>query len=89
MYPGTFALTTPDKPAVVMGRSGERVSYFELNARSQQLAQLLQAGVRHRHDTGVGFDSGERIVGCQDAAVSKGVEQGGFANIGQADDADG
>jgi long-chain acyl-CoA synthetase len=47
MYPGTFARTTPDKPAVVMGRSGERVSYFELNARSQQLAHLLyERGLR-------------------------------------------
>ncbi|MCW2548254.1 MAG: AMP-dependent synthetase and ligase [Mycobacterium sp.] len=42
MYPGTYAITTPDKPAVIMGRTGESVSYFELNARSAQLAHLLR-----------------------------------------------
>jgi long-chain acyl-CoA synthetase len=41
MYPGTFAATTPDKPAVIMGRSGEVVTYRELDERSARLAQLL------------------------------------------------
>ena len=40
MYPGTFAATTPDKDAIVMG-SGQRVSYRELDERSLRLAQLL------------------------------------------------
>lgn len=40
MYPGTFAATTPDKPAVIMGTSGEIVTYRELDERSNQLAQL-------------------------------------------------
>ena len=43
MYPGTFAATTPDKPAVVMGRSGAVVTYRELDERSARLAQLLYA----------------------------------------------
>jgi long-chain acyl-CoA synthetase len=43
MYPGTFAATTPDKPAVIMGRSGEVVTYRELDERSARLAQLLYA----------------------------------------------
>ena len=42
MYPGTWAETTPEKDAIVMG-SGERVSYRELNDRSMQLAQLLHS----------------------------------------------
>jgi long-chain acyl-CoA synthetase len=42
MYPGSFAATTPDKAAIVMG-GGERVSYRELDERSMQLAQLLWA----------------------------------------------
>jgi long-chain acyl-CoA synthetase len=42
MYPGTFAATTPDKDAIVMG-AGQRVSYRELDDRSMRLAQLLYA----------------------------------------------
>jgi long-chain acyl-CoA synthetase len=41
MYPGTYAETTPDKPAYIMGGTGETVTYRELNDRSNQLAQLL------------------------------------------------
>ena len=43
MYPGFFAATTPDKPAVIMGRSREVVTYGELEERSARLAQLLYA----------------------------------------------
>ncbi len=43
MYPGKFAETTPDKPALIMAGSGERMTYRELNDRSNQLAQLLHA----------------------------------------------
>jgi len=42
VYPGAFAPTTPDKPAVVMG-SGKMITYKELDDRSAQLAQLLHA----------------------------------------------
>ncbi len=43
MYPGTFAQTTPDKPAIVMAATGETVTYRELDDRSNQLAQWLHA----------------------------------------------
>lgn len=43
MYPGKFAETTPDKPALIMAGSGETMTYRELNDRSNQLAQLLRA----------------------------------------------
>ena len=47
MYPGTHAVTTPDKAAYIMGGSGEVVTYRELNDRSNQLAQLLyERGLR-------------------------------------------
>ena len=46
-YPGTFAETTPDKPAYVMGGSGEVVTYKQLDDESNQLAQLLyERGLR-------------------------------------------
>jgi long-chain acyl-CoA synthetase len=41
MFPGTFAATTPDKPAVIRPATGEQITYAELEARSAQLAHLL------------------------------------------------
>ena len=40
MYPGIHARTTPDKPALIMGMSGEVVTYRQLDERSNQLARL-------------------------------------------------
>ncbi len=43
LHPCHHALSTPDKPALVMARSGETVTYRELEARSNQGAQLFRA----------------------------------------------
>ncbi|MBL7524041.1 acyl-CoA synthetase [Frankia sp. CNm7] len=43
VYPGLYARTAPDRPAVVMAAGGERVTYAQLDARSTQLARLLAA----------------------------------------------
>ena len=43
MYPGTWAATTPDKPALVMAGSGRTLTYRELDERSLRLAQHLRA----------------------------------------------
>lgn len=43
MYPGIHAKRQPDHPAFIMASSGETVSYRELDARSNRLAQLLRA----------------------------------------------
>lgn len=43
MYPGTHALTTPAKAAVIMASTGEVVTYSELDDRSNQLAQWFHA----------------------------------------------
>jgi long-chain acyl-CoA synthetase len=42
MYPGAFAQTTPNKPAIVMAASGRVVTYRELDDASRQLAVALQ-----------------------------------------------
>ena len=42
MYPGVHAASTPDKPALIMGSSGEVVTYAELDQRSNQLAHLFR-----------------------------------------------
>jgi long-chain acyl-CoA synthetase len=43
MYPGTPAEKKPDHPAIVMARSGEVVTYGELEARSNQLARFWRS----------------------------------------------
>ena len=43
MYPGHYAKVSPDKPAAIHARTGETLTYAELDARSNQLAQLLHA----------------------------------------------
>ena len=46
-YPGTYASTDPDRPAVIMARSGQVRTFGELEARSSQFAQLMwAAGLR-------------------------------------------
>ncbi len=47
MYPGAHSQTTPDKPAVIMGRTGQALTYRALDDRSNRLAQLWwAAGLR-------------------------------------------
>ncbi|WP_148614160.1 acyl-CoA synthetase [Nocardioides rubriscoriae] len=43
MYPGTWAQTHPDKPALVMAGSGRTLTYTELDDRSLRLANRLRA----------------------------------------------
>jgi acyl-CoA synthetase (AMP-forming)/AMP-acid ligase II len=42
MHPANIAAETPDKPAIIMARTGETISYRELDARSNQGAQLFR-----------------------------------------------
>ena len=55
MYPGTYAQTTPDKPAYIMAGSGEVVTYRQLDARSNQCAQLFRS---------LGLTTGDSIALC-------------------------
>ena len=74
MYPGTFAATTPDKPAVIMAGSGEQLSYAELDARSARLAQLLHAsGLRKGDHVAIFMENNIRYFECYWAAVRSGL----------------
>lgn len=50
MYPGTFAATTPDKPALVLFPSGSTLTYAELDDRSLRLANHLRAAGLQKGD---------------------------------------
>jgi long-chain acyl-CoA synthetase len=41
MHPGTFAATTPDRPAVIMAGSGEILTYRQLDEGANQIARLF------------------------------------------------
>ena len=74
MYPGTFAETTPDKPAAIMAGSGEVLTYKELNDRSNQVAQLLwAAGLRRGDHVSIFMENNLRFFECYWAAVRSGL----------------
>lgn len=50
MYPGNYAKTKPQAPAVIMGSSGESQTFLQLDQRSNQLAHLLRAAGLRRGD---------------------------------------
>jgi len=50
LYLADHARLTPDKPAIIAAESGERLTYRELDDRSNQLAQLFHANGLQRGD---------------------------------------
>src|SRR4051794_36654848 len=50
MYPGTFAATHPDRPAVIMAETGEGLTYRELEDSSVRLARTLAGHGLRRGD---------------------------------------
>ena len=47
MYPGTYAQTDPDRPAVIVAETGQQMSYRQLDDDSAALARVLHdAGLR-------------------------------------------
>jgi fatty-acyl-CoA synthase len=50
MYPGRYAQTCPNKAAAISARTGEVITYAELDARSNRLAQLLWSEGLRRGD---------------------------------------
>lgn len=43
MHPSIHARTQPNRPAIIMAASGETITFAELDARSNQVAQLLRS----------------------------------------------
>ena len=74
MYPGTFAETTPDKPAAIMAGTGETLTYKQLDDRSNQLAQLMwAAGLRPGDHVSIFMENNLRYFECFWAAVRSGL----------------
>ena len=60
MYPGTYAVTTPDKAAVIMAGTEQVVTYRELDDSSRRLAVALHA---------LGLRKGDVVAMLSDNAV--------------------
>ena len=56
-YPGTWAQRTPDRPAVIMGGSGQIVTYAELDETANRLSQFFRA---------LGLRQGDHISFCME-----------------------
>ena len=74
MWPGAHAQRTPDKPACVMAGSGEVMTYAELDARSNRLAQLLHArGLRFGDHIALCMENSPRFLEVCWAAQRSGL----------------
>jgi len=60
MYPGAHAVTTPDKPAVIMTGSGEQMTFSELNEYAHRLANLFESA---------GLKPGDHVALCLENRV--------------------
>ncbi|HEX7167594.1 MAG TPA: AMP-binding protein [Acidimicrobiales bacterium] len=74
MHPGAHAEAHPDKPAYVMGGSGETVTYKQLDDRSNQLAQLLfDRGLRPGDGVAICMENNARYLEATWAAQRSGL----------------
>ena len=74
LQPGTYAVTHPDKPAVIMASTGEQVTYAQLEARSRRLAQLLHArGLREGDRVAILLENNPRYFEVAWAAQRSGM----------------
>jgi len=74
MYPQVHARQTPDKAAYIMARSGEVVTYRQLNDRSNRCAQLLYAlGLRSGDTVAIFMDNNPRYFELCWAAQRSGL----------------
>ena len=74
MYPGLQARIRPDQPAIVMARSGETITYRELDERSNRLAHLLRAaGLKRGDHYSVFMENHPRFIECSAAGERSGL----------------
>jgi long-chain acyl-CoA synthetase len=74
MYPGRHAAARADQPAILMARSGERVTYREFEARANRLAHLLRAqGLKRLDHFAVFMENHVRYVECGAAGARSGL----------------
>ena len=74
MYPGVYAKTRGDQPAFIMARSGEAVTYAELEARSNRLAHFLRSrGLKRLDHYSIFMENNARYLECCAAGERTGL----------------
>ncbi|MFM9376051.1 acyl-CoA synthetase [Gordonia sp. VNK21] len=75
MYPGTFAATSPDKPALIRPSTGETVTYGQLDANSTRIAHYLREtlGLRPGDTVAIVSDNDLHVFDAYWAAVRSGM----------------
>ncbi|MFF0817476.1 acyl-CoA synthetase [Rhodococcus sp. NPDC003318] len=74
MYPGAYARTTPNKPAVIMAETGETVTFGELETRSIRLAHHFAAiGLRRGDHVALLTDNNPKVFEIYWAAMRSGL----------------
>ena len=96
---GVHSADVPQKliaqPLPLAGALDQAGNVDELHRRRNDPPGVLQIGedlqplIRHRHDSGVGFDGTEGEVGGLRPPLAERVEQGGLADIRQSDETTG
>ena len=74
MYPGTQVKTRADQPAFIMARTGETVTYRELEARTNRLAHFLRSrGVKRLDHYAIFMENHPRYIECCAAGERAGL----------------
>ncbi len=74
MYPGVHAQTKPDAPAVIMGLTGETLSWADLDRRSNRLAHLFRrAGLQRGDHVALFMENQIRFMEVAWAAMRSGL----------------
>jgi long-chain acyl-CoA synthetase len=74
MYAAEHARKHPERPAIVMGNSGEVVTYGEYEARANRLAQLFRAeGLKRLDHVAYLMENSARLLEVQGAAERTGI----------------
>jgi long-chain acyl-CoA synthetase len=65
MYPGEYARKHPDRPAIIMGSTGETILYREYEARANRIAHYLRGqGMRRGDHYSIFMENHVRYVEC-------------------------
>ena len=74
MYAGNRWANHPDRPAVIMARSGESVSYAELERQSNRLAHFLRAhGIKRLDHYAIFMENNASYIECCAAGERAGL----------------
>ena len=74
MYPGQHAITTPEKPAIIMAESGETLTFGELDATANRLAHLFRSeGLQAGDHVAFLLENTPRVVEVASAAERSGL----------------